>query len=186
MIFTETKIPGAYLVDVEKREDARGFNARSWDMKEFERIGLTNRMVQTNILYNRTRGTLRGMHFQAPPKGEDKLFRCVRGAVFDAVIDMRPDSPTYLEWFSVELSAASYRQLYIPQGCAQGFQTLVDDTELVYQVSEFYSPEFERGVRYDDPAFGIPWPMQPTVISDKDRGWSDLAVPGRHPREAPR
>lgn len=177
MIFTETKISGVYVVDVEKREDARGFNGRSWDSDEFARLGLSDRIVQINILHNRRRGTLRGMHYQAPPRAESKFFRCVRGAVFDAVIDMRSGSPTYLEWISVELTAKSYRQLYIAEGCAQGFQTLQDDTELVYQVSQFYSPEFERGIRYDDPAFDISWPMEPTVISDKDRGWPDLSVP---------
>jgi dTDP-4-dehydrorhamnose 3,5-epimerase len=186
VIFTPTKIPGAYIVDVERKEDARGFNARSWDMKEFTKLGLLDRIAQTNILYNGTAGTLRGMHYQAPPRAENKLFRCVRGAVFDAVIDMRPDSGAYLEWITVELTAENYRQLHIPEGCAQGFQTLEDDTELAYQVSEFYSPEFERGIRYDDPAFGIPWPMKPTVISDKDKNWPDLAVPPRHPSMDPR
>jgi dTDP-4-dehydrorhamnose 3,5-epimerase len=177
VIFTEIGVAGAYLVDIERKEDPRGFNARSWDAMEFETRGLAGRFVQANILYNRARGTLRGMHYQAPPKGENKLFRCMRGAVFDVVIDMRPESSTYREFATVDLSAEDRRQLYIPEGCAQGFQTLEDDTELIYQVSEYYAPEFERGIRYDDPAFAIPWPMEPTVISEKDRAWPDIVIP---------
>jgi dTDP-4-dehydrorhamnose 3,5-epimerase len=174
VIFIETKLRGAYVIDIEKLEDDRGFNARAVCQKEFAAHGLISHFVQANILYNRKKGTLRGFHYQIPPHAETKLFRCVRGAVFDVIIDLRPDSPTYKKWFGVELSADNHRMLYLPGRFAQGFITLADDTELFYQVSEFYSPDHERGIRYDDPAFGVAWPIAVEVISNKDRHWMNF------------
>lgn len=171
MIFTETAIPGAFVVELKPFHDQRGFFARSWCQREFAERGLADQMVQGNVSYNRRRGTLRGMHYQRAPHAEAKLVRCTRGAVYDVALDLRPDSPTYKRWTAVELSADSQRMFYIPPGCAHGFLTLADDTELTYQVSAFYTPEAEGGVRYDDPAFGISWPIEVTVISEKDRSW---------------
>jgi dTDP-4-dehydrorhamnose 3,5-epimerase len=176
MIITETKLKGAYVIDIEKLEDDRGFNARAVCQKEFSARGLTSSFVQANILFNRKRGTLRGFHYQTPPCAETKLFRCIRGAVYDVIIDLRPDSPTYKSWFGVELTARNYRMLYLPGNFAQGFITLTDDTELFYQVSEFYSPGYERGIRYDDPEFGVVWPIPVEVISAKDRKWADFSA----------
>jgi dTDP-4-dehydrorhamnose 3,5-epimerase len=175
VVFTETKLKGAYTIDIEKLEDLRGFNARALCQKEFAARGLTSQFVQANILFNRKKGTLRGFHYQTPPCAETKLFRCIRGAVFDIIIDLRPGSPTYKNWVGIELTAENYRMLYIPGNCAQGFITLTDDTELFYQVSEFYSPGHERGIRYNDPAFVIPWPIPVEVISAKDQNWPDYA-----------
>lgn len=176
MIFRETKIKGVYLIDLEKKEDLRGFNARNWCQREFAAQGLVSTIVQGNVLFNRKKGTLRGMHYQAPPHAESKVFRCVRGAIFDVVIDLRPDSPTFEQWVGVELRACDYRMLYIPENCAQGFITLEDDTELLYLVSAFYAPESERGVRFDDPAFSIRWPLPVEVISEKDQRWAPYAA----------
>jgi dTDP-4-dehydrorhamnose 3,5-epimerase len=173
MRFVETGLSGAYLVELEPREDDRGFNARTWCEREFRDHGLTTRLAQANMIFNRTRGTLRGMHYQLPPHAESKLFRVTRGAIHDVIIDLRPTSPTYERWASFELTADSYTMLYVPERFAQGFQTLQDDTELVYQVSEFYAPEYERGIRHDDPAFGIEWPLEVGAISVKDRAWAD-------------
>jgi dTDP-4-dehydrorhamnose 3,5-epimerase len=169
--FTETTLKGAYVIGIEKLEDDRGFNARAVCQKEFTAHGLISQFVQANILFNRKKGTLRGFHYQTPPCAETKLFRCVRGAVFDVIIDLRPASPTYKKWFGVELSAGNYKMLYLPGNFAQGFITLADDTELFYQVSEFYSPGHERGIRHDDPAFGVSWPLSVEVISTKDKSW---------------
>jgi dTDP-4-dehydrorhamnose 3,5-epimerase len=177
MIFTPTEIQGVLVIVIEPFEDDRGFNARSWCAREFEEHGVAARMVQANIISNRKRGTLRGLHWQAAPHPQNKLFRCVRGSVYDVVVDMRPESATYMRWISVELSAGSYRHLLIPEDCAQGFQTLEDDTELVYQVSDFHAPETERGIRFDDPSLGIEWPLQVTNISEKDKAWPDLKAP---------
>jgi dTDP-4-dehydrorhamnose 3,5-epimerase len=173
--FTETTLKGAYVIDIEKLQDDRGFNARAVCQKEFAAHGLISGFVQANILFNRKKGTLRGFHYQIPPCAETKLFRCVRGAVFDVIIDLRPESRTYKKWVGVELSAANYKMLYLPGRFAQGFITLVDDTELFYQVSEFYSPGHERGIRYDDPAFGVSWPIPVDVISNKDKSWPNYA-----------
>lgn len=177
MRFLETKLPGAYIIELERREDDRGFNARSWCQREFEEHGLTARLAQANVIFNRRRGTLRGMHFQAPPRAESKLFRVTRGAIHDVIIDLRPDSPTFERWESFELTPDAYRMLYVPEGFAQGFQTLEDHTEVTYQVSEFYAPDFERGIRHDDPAFGIRWPLEVEIISDKDTRWPDYVGP---------
>jgi dTDP-4-dehydrorhamnose 3,5-epimerase len=174
MIFTETKLKGAYTIDIQRHEDHRGFFARGWCQREFEEHGLVPQVVQSNISYNIARGTLRGMHYQVEPYGETKLVRCTRGAVHDVIVDLRPDSPTYLQWLGVDLSAENYRMLFVPVGFAHGFQTLTDDVEVTYQVSQFYAPASERGARYNDPAFGIEWPLTVQVISDKDRSWPDF------------
>ena len=175
MIFTETKLPGAYLIDIEKRGDQRGFFARAWCRKEFEAHGLTPHVVQANISLSKWKGTLRGMHYQVAPYAEAKSVRCIRGAIYDVIIDLRPDSPTYMQWLGVELTAENYRMLYVPEGFAHGFQTLVDNTEVTYLVSQFYTPEAEGGARYDDPAFGIEWPLEVQIISDKDKSWPNYS-----------
>ncbi|MGH7369200.1 MAG: dTDP-4-dehydrorhamnose 3,5-epimerase family protein [Candidatus Rokuibacteriota bacterium] len=171
MIFTETRIQDAYALEIERVEDLRGFNARSWCQREFEARGLVTRVVQANIIFNKQKGTLRGLHYQLPPYEEAKLVRCARGSVFAVIVDLRPESPTYLKCAVDKLTADSYRMLYVPRGCALGSQSLKNNTEIVYQVSEFYHPDSGRGIRYDDPAFGIQWPLAVTVISDKDRSW---------------
>ncbi len=172
MIFQETRLEGAFIIEPEPIEDPRGFFARAWCQREFQAHGLKTHLAQANIAFSRKRGTLRGLHYQAPPAAEAKLIRCVRGAIFDAIIDLRPDSPSYEEWLGVELTAENYRMLYVPEGFAHGYQSLLDDTEAFYMVSQFYTPGAERGIRWDDPAFGIEWPIReaPTV-SEKDRGW---------------
>jgi dTDP-4-dehydrorhamnose 3,5-epimerase len=175
MIFTETKLKGAYLIDLDKHEDERGFFARAWCVEEFEKYGLNPRVVQCNISFNKKQGTLRGMHYQAAPYEEAKLVRCTRGALYDVIIDLRSDSQTFKEWFSVELTAQNHRALYVPEGFAHGFQTLVDDTEVFYQMSEFYHPECTRGVRWDDPAFGIEWFSDPPILSRQDREYADFS-----------
>jgi len=174
MIFTETELAGAFVIEPERREDDRGFFARSYCADEFEQHGLNPRVVNTNLSYNARRGTLRGMHFQRSPYEEAKLVRCTRGAIHDVIVDLRPGSPTYMRWIGVDLTADNYRLLYVPEGFAHGFQTLADDTDVTYQVSEFYTPGSEGGARYDDPAFGIEWPLAVTVISEKDASWPDF------------
>jgi dTDP-4-dehydrorhamnose 3,5-epimerase len=171
--FTPLPLEGAYVVTLEPISDKRGFNARAWCEREFAEAGLPTRTAQINIISNRLRGTLRGMHYQAPPMTESKLFRVTRGAIYDVIVDLRRGSPTCGQWTSVELHADRYQLLFVPERVAQGFQTLYDDTELTYQVSQFYSPEHGRGFRYDDPAFGIDWPLPVTEISEKDRAWPD-------------
>jgi dTDP-4-dehydrorhamnose 3,5-epimerase len=174
MKFTETPLPGAFIIDLEKRGDDRGFFARFFCEREFQAQGLNSRIVQINNSFSRFRGTLRGMHYQLAPRAEDKIFRCVRGAIFDAILDLRPDSPTFRKSLTVELTAENRTMLYIPKGFAHGFMTLADDTETLYLVTEYYSPEHERGIRYNDPQFGINWPLAPAVISDKDRDLPDF------------
>jgi dTDP-4-dehydrorhamnose 3,5-epimerase len=174
MFFTPTELVGAFVIDVQRFEDNRGFFARTWSIDEFESRGLVSAVVQINLSYNRTKGTLRGMHFRHAPYAETKLVRCVRGAIIDVIIDLRPDSPSYKRWLSVELTAENRRALYIPEGFAHGFQTLVDDVEVIYQVSQNYMPNAEGGVRYNDPAFGINWPLPPSEISLKDAQWPDF------------
>lgn len=175
MIFTESKLKGAFIIDLEKIEDDRGFFARAWCSKEFEAHGLSPHMVQTNLSYNKRRGTLRGLHYQAGGDEEAKLMRCIRGAMYDVIVDLRPDSPTYLQWFGIELTAENRRMLYVPEGFAHGYQTLVDNTEVIYPVSQFYSPASGRGVRWNDPALVIEWPIPDNpVISEQDRNWPDL------------
>jgi dTDP-4-dehydrorhamnose 3,5-epimerase len=171
MIFTETKLPGAYLVDIEPRTDERGFFARMFCANEFAERQLNSAVPQVNISFNYTKGTLRGMHYQVPPAAETKLVRCLRGAIYDVIIDLRPDSPTFLQHIGVELTAETRTALYIPQLFAHGFQTLADDTEVLYLMGEFYTPGYDRGLRYDDPAFKIAWPLPVTIIAEKDKNW---------------
>jgi dTDP-4-dehydrorhamnose 3,5-epimerase len=180
LIFVETELPGAVLVELERHDDERGFFARAWCRREFEENGLCGALVQCNIAFNHRAGTLRGLHYQVAPSEEAKLVRCTRGAVFDALVDLRPDSRTYKRWIGIELTAENRRALYVPEGFAHGYQTLVDASETLYHASEYYSPEAERGVRWDDPAFGIDWPAARTrIISDKDRSWPDFTVEAR-------
>jgi dTDP-4-dehydrorhamnose 3,5-epimerase len=176
MVFEETRLKGAFLVELEKREDSRGFFARGFCAREFKQHGLTPQMVQANISFSRLRGTLRGMHYQIPPATEPKFIRCVRGAIWDVIIDMRPDSPTYLQHIGVELTAENHRALFVPDMFAHGHQALTDGVELFYLVGEFYTPGCERGVRYNDPAIGIQWPLPVTVISDKDATWPSIEI----------
>ena len=174
MRFTETTLPGAFVVDVERHEDERGFFARSWCTQEFRDRGLNPCVVQCNISWNRIKGTLRGMHYQATPHAEVKLVRCTRGSVYDVIVDLRERSPTYLGHVGVELSADSHRALYIPDGFAHGFMTLEDDTEVFYQMSGLYEPSAAKGVRWNDPAFGIDWPLPVSMISSRDRDYADF------------
>jgi dTDP-4-dehydrorhamnose 3,5-epimerase len=171
--FAETKLRGACIIEIEKLKDERGFFARTWCRKEFEAHGLTSSVVQANVSFNKKKGTLRGMHYQIAPYEEAKLVRCTRGAIYDVIIDLRPGSPTYKQWFGVDLTAENYQMLYVPENFAHGFQTLSDNTEVTYQVSQFYTPGSERGIRWDDPAFSISWPLKIQVISDKDTSWPD-------------
>jgi len=165
MKFIETKLKGAYIIEPELLEDQRGFFARTFCQREFETHGLNPKLVQCSIAYNRRKGTLRGMHYQVAPMEEAKLVRCTQGAIYDVIIDLRPDSPTYREWVSVELNANNRRMLYVPEGFAHGYQTLVDNTEVLYQMSEFYSPEDARIVGWNDPMFGIEWPVSVIIFS---------------------
>jgi dTDP-4-dehydrorhamnose 3,5-epimerase len=174
MIFTETRLKGAFIIEPEKLEDARGFFARIWCQREFERHGLNPRLAQCSVSFNRTKGTLRGIHYQATPCEEAKLVRCTRGSIYDVMIDLRPESPTYKQYVGAVLTAENRRALYVPEGFAHGFLTLDDNTEIVYLISEFYSPEHSRGVRWDDPAFGIDWPTAPTTMSLRDRSYPDF------------
>ena len=176
MIFTETRLKGAYIIELERREDDRGFFARSWCQKEFQAHNLNPAIVQCNISFNRLKGTLRGMHYQAPPFDESKLVRCTAGALYDVIIDLRRDSATYKQHVGEVLSGANYKMLYVPEGFAHGFQTLEDNTEIFYQMSEFYSPEHARGVRYNDPAFGIKWMIGDPVIVARDREYPDFTA----------
>lgn len=170
MIFTETPLPGLFVVEMERIVDPRGFFARSWCEREFENRGLEPSLKQCNVSYNRLAGTLRGMHFQRPPHAEVKLVRCTRGAIYDVVVDLRSGSPTLLKHFAVELNEENCTMLYIPGGFAHGFQTLRDDTEVFYQMSTFFEPASAFGLRWDDPAFDITWPAASArIISDKDR-----------------
>ena len=171
MRFTETALPGAYIIDIEAHSDQRGFFARGFCADEFTANGLNPVVAQTNLSHNARAGTLRGMHYQVPPAPEAKLVRCMRGAIHDVIVDMRPDSATRLQWIGVDLSADNSRALYVPELFAHGFLTLADDTFVSYQVSQAHTPGTERGLRYDDPALGITWPAEVTVISDKDAAW---------------
>jgi dTDP-4-dehydrorhamnose 3,5-epimerase len=168
VIFRETGLDGAFVVEIEPHPDARGFFARSWCQREFLEHGLNPALVQCNISYNVKRGTLRGMHYQVGPHAEAKLVRCTRGELWDVIVDLRPQSITYRSFFSLNLSAENRLMLYVPEGFAHGFITLEDATEIFYQMSEFYSPESARGFRWDDPFFNISWPMEASVISDRD------------------
>ena len=176
MTFTETELKGAFVVGVRKIEDERGFFARGWCRKEVEGAGLNPDLAQINFASSRKKGTLRGMHFQVAPDAEAKLVRCTRGSIFDVIIDLRPDSPTHGHWLGVDLSADNHLMLYVPEGFAHGYQTLTDDAEMYYMTSAFYAPSAAGGLRYDDPAFGIQWPLPVAVISDADKRWPDYRV----------
>jgi len=179
MIFTATPTPGAFLIDLEKRGDERGFFARAFCEKEFAAGGLVTRFVQVNNSQSAQKGTLRGMHYQLAPMAETKMVRCIRGALYDVILDLRPGSPTFGQIFGAELTAENGRMMYVPKGFAHGFITLVDDTEAFYFVDEFYGPAYERGIRWNDPRFNIAWPLQPTVLSEKDAHQRDFD-PGWH------
>jgi len=174
MLFHETPLVGAYLIEQERRGDARGFFARYFCENEFGAKGLETRFVQINNSLSAKAGTLRGLHYQLPPAAEVKVVRCVRGALWDVIVDLRPDSPTFKKWFGAELNAENRLMMYVPRGFAHAILTLSDDAEAIYLVSAFYGPEQERGVRWNDPAIGIEWPIQPVEISDKDAKWPDL------------
>jgi dTDP-4-dehydrorhamnose 3,5-epimerase len=171
MIFTATQLDDAWLIDLEPREDERGFFARIWCRQELAARGLDSEIAQESLSFNRHRGTVRGLHFQRPPHEETKIVRCTRGAIFDVIVDLRPRSPSYLRWQGFELTAENRGALYVPKGFAHGFQTLGDNAEIVYQISEFYAPDSAGGYRYDDVALGIAWPLPVTVISDRDLRW---------------
>lgn len=177
MIFRETKLKGAYIVELEALEDSRGFFGRTYCRREFETHGLNPAVVQCNISCNKKKGTLRGMHYQAAPFGEAKFVSCMRGAIYDVIIDLRRDSATYCHWFSIELSSLSSsvppQMLYVPENFAHGFQTLEDDSQVFYQMSEFYEPSAARGVRWNDPTFKIVWPGLDPILSEKDRDLAD-------------
>jgi dTDP-4-dehydrorhamnose 3,5-epimerase len=173
MRFTETKVKGAFLIDLERREDQRGFFARSFCTREFEAYSLNPRVVQINVAYSVNKGTLRGMHFQVAPHAEVKTVRCTRGSVYDVVVDLRPDSPTFKQWDAFELTLDNRCILHIPEGCAHGYQTLAEATEIEYLTSAFYAHESARGVRFNDVAFGINWPLPVSSVSDADRQWPD-------------
>ena len=174
MLFIETFLKGAFVIDLERREDDRGFFARSFCQREFAEHGLEVQVAQCNVSFNERKGTLRGMHYQVPPFEEAKLVRCTMGGIYDAIIDLRQGSPTYRRSFCVELNARNHRMLYVPRGCAHGFQTLEPDTEVFYQMSQFYSAEHSRGVRWDDSAFGIKWPPDERIISERDQQYPDF------------
>lgn len=176
MIFSKTALPGVYLIDIEPAFDVRGFFARTWCADEFSRHGLEAGLTQCSLSFNKTRGTLRGMHYQAAPHEETKVVSCMEGSVYDVIVDLRPASPTFRRWFGVELNAENHRLIYIPTGCAHGFLTLQDKSTVYYQSSDRFVPESSRGVRWDDPAFGIEWPCAPSVIVERDRQYLDFVT----------
>lgn len=174
MIFKETNLQGAFVIELEKFEDERGFFSLSWSEKEFARYGLESRLVECNVSFNRKKGTLRGMHYQETPHGQVKLVRCTRGAIYDVIIDLRPTSPTFKDWFGIELTANNYLTLYVPIDFAHGFQTLEDNSEVLYQMSAPFVSGSGRGVRWDDSAFGIEWPNDERIIIARDREYADF------------
>jgi len=183
MIFTETKLKGAFILDIEKREDSRGFFARVFCQNEMKAHGLKPMIAQANTAFNVKKETVRGMHFQYPPAAETKLVRCTRGAILDIIVDLRPESPTYLQHVAVELNEDNYRALYVPERFAHGYQVLRDKTETSYQVGEFYTPGSEGGMLYNDPKLGLEWPLPVSVISDKDQSWKPLSEQGTELRQ---
>ena len=186
MRITQTRLRGAFIVELERHEDARGYFARTFCREEFERAGLVSPVEQCSTSFNLRRGTLRGMHFQLPPAAEHKLVRCTRGRIYDVIVDIRVDSPTAYEWLAVELSEDDGRALYVPAGFAHGFQTLVDRSEVFYQISEQYQPELARGIRWDDPRLSIEWPIADPILSERDRSYPDLTGPAARTRGKPR
>jgi dTDP-4-dehydrorhamnose 3,5-epimerase len=173
MIFTETKLSSAYVIEIEKIEDERGFFARTFDKNEFSKIGLDSEFVQSSISINNKRGTIRGMHYQNKPYEESKIVRCTKGSIFDVIIDLRPNSKTFKEWFSVELSEENHKMLYVPKGFAHGFQTLKDDTEVYYKITEVYDKKSSKGILFTDPTFQINWPLVVTIISERDKNFDN-------------
>jgi len=174
MIFEETPLRGAYVIEPEKISDHRGFFARVWCKKELQRHGLNSELSQSNIGFSHVKGTLRGLHFQKPPHAESKIVRCTRGSIFDVIVDLRPESPTYKRWFGIELSDENRKMVYVAEGMAQGYMTLQDNTEINYHTTEFFTAEAASGVRFDDPVLGIRWPMRATAVSEQDRSWPFL------------
>jgi dTDP-4-dehydrorhamnose 3,5-epimerase len=174
MTFVETKLRGVVEIHLDLKVDERGFFARSWCQKEYESRGLNPKLVQCNVSYNARKGTLRGIHYQKAPYREAKLVRCTRGAIYDVAVDLRPDSPTFKEWVAAVLTAENRHMLYVPEGCGHGFLTLEDGSEVFYQMSEFYMADCGRGVRWNDPAFGIAWPAEVRAISERDRTYPDF------------
>jgi len=174
MKFSETKLSGVLLIEPELHADDRGSFARSFCVDDFNKVGIDFQVVQANISFNKYAGTLRGLHYQLPPSAEAKVVRCTSGALYDVVVDLRSDSPTLGQWFATELNAENRNSMYVPEGCAHGFQTLADNTEVSYFMSERYAPEAASGVRYDDPAIGIEWPLAVSSVSDRDRDWPDF------------
>jgi dTDP-4-dehydrorhamnose 3,5-epimerase len=174
MTFNETKLTGVFEISFEPMHDERGFFARSWCQHEFEQHGLNSAIAQCNVSFNEKKGTLRGVHFQAEPHPEEKIVRCTQGAIYDVVVDLRAGSPTFKKWIGVYLTAANRRMIYVPKGCGHGLLTLEDQTEVHYQMSEFYHAELSRGVRWNDPALQIDWPDEPTVMSERDRSYPDF------------
>jgi dTDP-4-dehydrorhamnose 3,5-epimerase len=174
MRFVESNLAGAFLIEPERNEDERGFFARTWSQREFQGHGINADLVECNISFNRKKGTLRGLHYQLAPNAQAKLVRCTMGSIFDVIVDLRKYSPTFRQWISVQLSADNRAMLFIPEGIAHGFQTLADDTEVFYQMSRYYSPESSRGLRWDDPAFGISWPEDTRVINARDRQYPNF------------
>lgn len=175
MNFTETHLKGAYIIDINRLEDERGFFGRSYCQKEFDQYGLNTNIVQTNLAYTKKKATIRGLHMQLAPYGETKLIRCTKGAIYDVIVDLRKDSETFKQWFGVELRADSFRMLYIPEGFAHGYLTLENNTDTTYHVTQFYNGGYEIGVRWDDSAFNIQWPINPEIISDKDKNFADFS-----------
>ncbi len=171
MIFTETVLPGAYIIDLEKKEDERGFYARAFCKNEFGNKGLKTDIAQANIIYTKHKATLRGLHLQLPPYEETKLIRCTKGAIYDVIIDLRPGSATYKQHLGINLTADNFKMVYVPEGFAHGYLTLENDTHVAYHVTEFYTPGYEKGVRWNDPAFYVKWPIQPEIISKKDKSF---------------
>ena len=181
MKFTETKLKGAFVIEPERIDDERGFFARTWCSREFAAFGLDRQLVQCNVSFNYRSGTLRGMHYQMAPYEEARLVRCTAGAIYDVIVDLRQDSSTLTQWEAFELSAENHRMIYIPEGFAHGFLTLADKTEIFYQMSQFFEPEYTRGVRFDDSAFGIRWPYPPRIISARDCSFPDFVLESPRP-----
>lgn len=175
MIFVETKLKGAYIIELQKHEDHRGFFARSWDGNILEQHGLNSKVIQQNIAFSKVKGTIRGPHYQKAPHQETKIVRCTRGTIFDVIVDLRPDSTTFRQWLGVKLTMDDYKVLYIPKGFAQGFQSLEANSEIMYLVSEVYTPAAEAGIRYNDPSIGIEWPVPVSMITEKDKNWPDFS-----------
>jgi dTDP-4-dehydrorhamnose 3,5-epimerase len=171
LIFKETMLSGAYVIEPEKINDQRGYFTRVWCKRELQQYGLESELAQSNVGFSYRKGTVRGLHFQKAPHREVKIVRCTRGALLDVIVDLRPESPTYKQWFGIELSDENSKMVYVPEGFAQGYMTLADNTEMNYHTSQFYSPEAAFGVRYDDPVLAIQWPLVATLVSEQDRNW---------------